>query len=206
MLLVAAVDWCCWLLLLVAAVDCCCWLLLLVAAVDCCCWLLLLIVAVDCCWWLLLLIAAVDCCCWLLLLVAAQKLFEYFRNIFDDLRLRQFAGEEVFEYFRVVDDLRLRQFAGEEVSEYFRVVDDLRLRQFCRRKNLWIFSGCWWKVFEYFRVVGEKSLNISRILMGEKWKRGSPRGSRPESEWILGLCAGYLYSIIQDGRRLSESQ
>ena len=153
--LVVVANCCCWLLLLVAAVDCCCWLI----AVDCCCWLLLLVAAVDWCCWLI----AVDCCCWLLL---PKNIFEYFRNI----------------------------------------VDDLRLRQICRRKSLWIFSGCWWKVFEYFRVVGEKSLNISRTLMGGKWKRGSPRGSRLESEWILWLCAGYLYSIFQDGRRLSESQ
>ena len=115
-LLVAAVDCCCWLLSLIAAAGCCCWLLLLVAAVDCCCWLLLLIAAAGCCCWLLLLVAVADCCCWLLLLIA-QKVFEYFRNI----------------------------------------VDHLRLRQFCRRKSLWIFSGCWWKVFEYFRVVGKKS-------------------------------------------------
>ena len=141
--LVVVANCCCWLLMLVAAVNCCCWLLLLIAAVGCFCWLLLL---VDCCWLLLLVT-----CCWLLLLVAAgQKVFEYFRNI----------------------------------------VDDLRLRQICRRKSLWIFSGCWWKVFEYFRVVGEKSLNISIISMGEKWKRGSPRGSRLEREWILWLCAG----------------
>ena len=145
MLLVAAVDWCCWLLPLVAAVGCCCWLLLLVAAVDCCCWLLLLIAAAGCCCWLLLLIAAVDCCCWLLLLVAAQKLFEYFRNIIDDLRLRQFAGEEVFQYFRVVDDLRLRQI--------------------CRRKSLWIFSGCWWFAAKT-NLQAKKSLNI----FGSWWK------------------------------------
>ena len=148
----------------------------LVVAANCCCWLLILVAAGGCCCWLLLLVAAVDCCCWLLLLIAAaQKVFEYFRDIVDDLRLRQFAGEKVFEYFRVVDDLRLRQN--------------------CRRKSLWIFSGA-----------DEKSLNISRTLMGEKWKRGSPRGSRLESEWILWLCAGYLYSIFQDGRRLSENQ
>ena len=177
--LVVVANCCCWLLLLVAAVDCCCWLLLLDAAVDCCCWL----IAVDCCCWLL----AVDCCC--------PKSLEYFRDRVDDLRLRQVAGEKVFEYFRVVDDLRLRQVAGEKVFEYFRVVDDLRLRQVAGEK-----------VFDYFRFVDDKSLIISRILMGEKWKRGSPRGSRLESEWILWLCAGYLYSIFQDGRRLSESQ
>ena len=133
---------------------------------GCCwCWLLLLIVAAGCCCWLLLLVAAVDCCCWLLLLIAAQKVFEYFRDI----------------------------------------VDDLRLRQICRRKSLWIFSGCWWlaaktnlqakkslnifgllmicgqdkfageKVFEYFRVVDEESLNISRIWVKVRWKRVSPR-------------------------------
>ena len=86
-----------------------------------------------------------------MLIAAAQKVFEYFRDIVVDLRLRKVAGEKVFEYFRIVDYLRLNQIAGE-------------------------------KVFEYFRVVGEKSLNISRTLMGEKWKRGSPRGCRLESE------------------------
>ena len=125
------------------AAGCCCWLLLLVAAVDCCCWLLLLIVAAGCCCWLLPLIAAVDCCCWLLLLIA-QKVFEYFQNIVDDLRLRQFAGEEVFEYFRVVDDLRLRQI--------------------CRRKSLWIFSGCWWFAAKT-NLQAKKSLNIFGLLM-----------------------------------------
>ena len=120
---VAAVDCCCWLLLLVAAVDCCCWLLLLIAVADCCCWLLLLVAAVDCCCWLLLLIADADCCCWLLLLIA-QKVFEYFRNI----------------------------------------VDDLRLRQFCRRKSLWIFSGCWWFAAKTI-LLAEKSLNIFGLLM-----------------------------------------
>ena len=146
LLLVAAFGCCCWLLLLVAAVDCCCWLLLLMAAAGGCCWLLLLVAAVDGCCWLLLLVAAVDCCCWLLLLVA-QKVFEYFRNI----------------------------------------VDYLRLRQICRRKSLWIISGCWyfaaktnlqakkslnifgcwWKVFEYFRIVVEESLNIFQNI-GER--------------------------------------
>ena len=138
-----AAGCCCWFLLLVAAVDCCCWLLLLIVAVGYCCWLLLLIAAVDCCCWLLLLIAVVDCCCWLLLLIA-QKVFEYFRNIVDDLRLRQFAGEEVFEYFRVVDDLRLRQI--------------------CRWKSLWIFSGCWWFAAKT-NLQAEKSLNIFGLLM-----------------------------------------
>ena len=124
LLLVAAAGGCCWLLLLVAAVDCCCWLLLLIAVVDRCCWLLPLIAAVDCCCWLLLLIAAVDCCCWLLLLIAAQKVFEYFRDI----------------------------------------VDDLRLRQICRRKSLWIFSGCWWFAAKT-NLQAKKSLNIFGLLM-----------------------------------------
>ena len=95
------------------------------------------------------------------MIAAAQKVFEYFRDIVNDLRLRQVAGEKVFEYFRIVDDLRLRQVAGEKVFEYFRVVDE---------KSLNIFG------------LLVRSLNISRILMGEKWKRGSPRGSRLESE------------------------
>ena len=114
--LVVAANCCCWLLILVAAVDCCCWLLLLIAAAGCCCWLLLLVAAVDCCCWLLLLVAAVDCCCWLLLLIAAaQKVFEFFRDIVDDLRLRQFCRRKslgifpgcwwkVFEYFQNIDE------------------------------------------------------------------------------------------------------
>ena len=118
-----------------------------------------LVVVANCCCWLLMLVAAVDCCCWLLLLIAAaQKVFEYFRDIVDDLRLRQVAGEKVFEGFRIVDDLRLRQVADEKVFEYFRVVDDLRLRQICRRKSLWIF-----------RVVDEKSLNIFGLLVKSLW-------------------------------------
>ena len=129
------------------------WLLLqLIVVVECCFWLLLLIAPAGCCCWLLLLIAVVDCCCWLLLLIA-QKVFEYFRNI----------------------------------------VDDLRPRQFCRRKSLWIFSGCWWKVFEYFRVVGEKSLNFSRILMRGKRKRVSPRGNRLESGMnAMAVCRLFI--------------
>ena len=165
LLVIAAAGCCCWLLLPIAAADCCCWLLLLVAAVDFCCWLLLLIAAGGCCCWLLLLVAAVDCCCWLLLLIAAQKVFEFFRNI----------------------------------------VGDLRLRQICRRKILWIFSGCWWFAAKT-NLQAKKSLNISRILTGEKWKRGSPRGSRLESEWILWLFAGYLYSAFKMAASFGESQ
>ena len=180
LLLVAAVGCCCWLLLLIAAVDCCSWLLLLIAVVDCCCWLLLLIAAVDCCCWLLLLIAVVDCCCWLLLLIAAV-----------DCPKSLWIFPEYDCWFAAKTILQ----AEKSLNIFGLLV-----------KSLWIFWGCWWKVFECFRVVGEKSFNISRILMGEKWKRSSPRGSRLESDWILWLCAGYLYSIIQDGRRLSESQ
>ena len=152
----------------------------LVAAVDCCCWLLLLVAAVDCCCWLI----AVDCCCWLLLLIAAVGCFCWL------LLLVAFAGCCCPKSLWIFP----------EYSWWFAAKTNLQAK-----KSLNIF-GCWWKVFEYFRVVGEKSLNISRILMGEKWKRGSPRGSKLESEWILWLCTGYLYSIIQDGRRSNESQ
>ena len=196
LLLVAAAGCCCWLLLLVAAAGCCCWLLLLVAAVDCCCWLLLLIAAAGCCCWLLLLIAAAGCCCWLLLLIAAQKVFEYFRILVGDLRLRQFSGEKVFEYFRFVDDLRLRQIRRRKSLWIFSVCWWFAAKTNSQAKKSLNFFGSWWKVFEYFQNIDE----------GEKWKKGSPRGSRLESEWILWLCAGYLYSIFQDGRRLSESQ
>ena len=164
----------------VDAAGCCCWLLLPVAAVDCCCWLLLLIAAAGCCCWLVLLIAAVDYCCWLLLLIVAV-----------DCPRSLWIFPEYSWWFAAKTILQ----AKKSLNIFGLLV-----------KSLWIFSGCWWKVFEYFRVVGEKSLSISRILMGEKWKRGSPRGSRLESEWILWVCAGYLYSIFQEGRRLSESQ
>ena len=140
-----------------------------------------LVVAANCCCWLLILVAAVDCCCWLLLLIADTGCCYWL--------LLLVAAVDCCCW------LLLLIAAAQNVFEYFRVVDDLRLRQICRRKSLWIFSGA-----------DEKSLNISRILMGEKWKRGSPRGSRLESEWTLWLCAGYLYLIFQDGRRLSESQ
>ena len=182
--------------------------MLLIAAAGCCCWLLLMVDAVDCCCWLLLLVDAADCCCWLLLLVAAQKFFDYFQNIVDDLRLRQLCRRKSLWIFSGADEKSLNisgllvksLWIFPEYSWWFAAKTNLRAK-----KSLNIF-GCWWKVFEYFRVVGEKSLNISRILMGEKRKRGSPRGSRLESEWILWLWASYLYSIIQDGRRLSESQ
>ena len=121
--LIVVVECCFWLLLLIAVAGRCCRWLLLVAAVDCCCWLLLLMAAAGGCCWLLLLVAAVDCCCWLLLLVA-QKVFEYFRNI----------------------------------------VDDLRLRQICRRKSLWIFSGCWCFAAKT-NLQAKMSLNIFGLLM-----------------------------------------
>ena len=149
------------------AAGCCCWLLLLVAAVDCCCWLLLLIVvAVDCCCWLLLLIAAVDYCCWL-----PKKSFEYFRNIVDDLRLRQVAGEKVFEYFRIADDLRLRQI--------------------CRRKSLWIFSGCWWFAAKT-NLQAKKSLNVFGLLV--------------KSLWIFSGCWWKVFEYFQniDGTEVEE--
>ena len=134
---------------------------MLVAAADCCCWWLLLLVAVagGCCW-LLLVVAAAGGCCWLLLLVVVAV-----------------AGCCCW----------LLLFIARKLFEFFRDLGDLRLEQFCRRKSLWIFSGCWWfaaktilqaKGLEYFRVVDEKSLNISRTLMGGRWKRVSPRGSR----------------------------
>ena len=124
----------------------------------CCSWLLLTNAAFGCCCWLLLLVAAVDCCCWWLLLIAAGGCCCW-----------------------------LLLLVAQKVFEYFRVVDVLRLRQFCRRKSLWIFSGCWcfavktnlqakkslnifgcwWKVVEYFRVVVEESLNIFQNI-GER--------------------------------------
>ena len=196
LLLIAAVDCCCWLLLLIAADGCCCWLLLLVAAVDCCCWLLLLVAAVDCCWWLLLLIAAAGCCCWLLLLVASVDCCWWL------LLLIAAAGCCFWLLLLVaaVDCCSKSLWIFPEYSWWFAAKTNLQA------KKSWNIFESWWKVFEYFRVVGEKSLNISRILMGERWKRGSPRGSRLESEWILWLCAGYLYSAFKMAASFGESQ
>ena len=210
--LVVVANCCCWLLMLVAAVNCCCWSLLLIVAVGwllliaavgwflliaaagcwCwllllvdCCWLLLLSAAVDCCCWLI----AVDCCCWSLLLIAAVGW----------LLLIAAVGSLLLSAAACCCCLK-SLWIFPEYSWWFAAKTNLQAK-----KYLNIF-GCWWKIYEYIRVVGEKSVNFSRILMGEKWKRGSPRGSRLESEWILWLCAGYLYSIIQGGRQLSESQ
>ena len=136
-MLVVAANCCCWLLMLVAAVDCCCWLLLLIAApgccwllllvaAGCCCWLLLLVAAVDCCCWLLLLIAAASCCWWLLLLVAAQKVFEYFRDIVVDLRLRQLCRRKNLWIFSGADEKSLNIFG-------------------LLVKSLWKFPDYWWE-------------------------------------------------------------
>ena len=168
--------------MLTSVAGCCCWLLLLVSAADSCCWLFLLVAAN---------IAFAGCCCWLLLLIAAV------------------GGRKVFEHFRDIGDLRRRQICRRKCL-YFRVVDDLRLRQFCRRKSLWMFSGCWWKVFEYFRVVDEKSLNISRRLMGGKWKRFSPPGSRVVDgrKWMNknGCALGIYTRMAADSVSFGESQ
>ena len=122
-LVVVVANCCCWLLMLVAAVNCCCWLLLLIAAVGCFCWLLLLIAAVDCFCWLLLLIAAVGC---LLLSAAAQKVFEYFRNMVDDLRLRQICRRKSLWIFSGVDEKSLNIFG-------------------LLVKSPWIFPEYWWE-------------------------------------------------------------
>ena len=134
---------CSWLLLSNAVAGWCCWLLLLIAAVDCCycyCWLLLLVAAAGCCCWLLLLVAAAGCC-WLLLLVAAAGCCCW---------------------------LLLLVLIAQKVFEYFRVVDDLRLRQICRRKSLWIFSGCCWFAAKTI-LQAKKSLNIFGLLKKSLW-------------------------------------
>ena len=170
-----AAGCCCWLLLLVAAVDCCCWLLPLIVAAGCCCWLLLLVAAVDCCCWLLLLIVAVDCCCWLLLLIAAV-----------DCPRSLWIFPEYSWWFAAKTICRRRSLWIFSNCWWSAAKTNLQAKKSLNSFgllmiSLWIFSGCWWKVIEYFRVVGEKSLEISRILMGEKWKRSSPRRSRLES-------------------------
>ena len=123
---------------LVDAVDCCCWLLLLVVAAGCCCWLILLIAAVDSCCWLLLLVVAAGCCCWYLLIAGVDGC------------------------------CWLLLLIAQKVFEYFRVVDDLRLRQICRRKSLWIFSGCW-RFAAKTNLQAKKSLNIFGWLKKSLW-------------------------------------
>ena len=176
----------CWLPLGVADGDRCCWLMLLVAADWCCwslllvaaCWLLLLIAVADCCCWLLLLVAAVDRCCWLLLGYC----------LLDGCWL-------LLEYCCCLESLWIfmgcRWFEAKIISQ--------------AKQTLNIF-GCWWFVFEYFRVVDEKSLNISGLLMksfwifpeywwerfGRKFRLGEIGKLMVASEWILWLCAGFL--------------
>ena len=100
------------------------------------------------CCWLLLLVNAADCCCWLLLLVAVAGCCCW-----------------------------LLLLIARRVFEYFREIGGSRLRQFCRRKKLWIFSGCRWFAAKAISQA-KKLLNIFRILMGGRWKRVSPRASR----------------------------
>ena len=135
-------------MLLIVAAGCCWWLMLLIAAVDSCCWLLLLVVAAGCCWWLMLLTAAVDSCCWLLLLVVADCWCWW-------LLLVAAVGSCCW----------LMLLIAQKVFEYFRVADDLRPRQICRRKSLWIFSGCWWFAAKT-NLQAKKSLNTFGLLMG----------------------------------------
>ena len=120
-------SWIVWMLLvgweLVVVANCCCWLLMLVAAVNCCCWLLLLVAFAGCCCWLPLLVD----CCWLLLLVAAaQKVFEYFRNIVDNLRLWPICRQKSLWIFSGVDEKSLNIF-------------------WLLVKSLWIFPEHWWE-------------------------------------------------------------
>ena len=193
LLLIAAVDCCCWLLLLIAAVagcccwllllvvvaGCCCWLLLLVAAAGCCCWLLLLIVAAGSCCWLLLLVAAADCCCWLLLLIA-QKVFEYFQNTVDDLRLRQFCRRKSLWIFS-------------EYSWRFAAKTNLQAKKSLNifgllLKGLWIFPEYGWEE-------GGREFRLGEV---GSWLQ-------PVNEYY-GRALGIYTRSFQDGRRLSESQ
>ena len=151
LLLVAAAGCCCWLLLLVATAGCCCWLLLLVAAAGRCCWLLLLVAAAGCCCWLLLLVATAGCCCWLLLLVAAAGRCCWLLLLVAAVdcccwllagNLWNFPGYWCFAAKTILQAKNSLNIFG------------------LLMKSLRIFSGCWWKVFEYFRIVDEKFLNI----------------------------------------------
>ena len=138
------------------------WILIVVS--DCCCWLLLLVAVADCCCWLLLLVVAVDCCCWLLLLTA-------------------FVAADCCCWLL----LFITAAGCWKVFEYFRDVGELRLREVCRRKGLWIFSGCWWfavktnlqakKSSDFFGLL-VKSLWIFSEYWWEEGGRVSPRGSR----------------------------
>ena len=154
-MLIADAGCCCWWLLLIAFAGCCCWWLLLIALAGCCCWWLLLIALAGCCCWWLLLVAFAGCCCWWLLLVAFAGCCCWW------WLLIAFAGCWLPESLRIFPEYWW--FAAKTILQ--------------AKKSLNLF-GCWWKVFEYFRVVGEKSLNISWFLMEGRWKRVSPPGSK----------------------------
>ena len=155
-------------------------------------WMLVAAAGRCCCWlllvgWMLLVAPAVDCRCWLLLLVAGW--------------LPVAAGI---------------LFAGGKVFEYFRDIDDLRLKQLCRRKTLWIFSGCWWfaakiceKVFENFQDIDDLRLRqFCRrkslcIFPGYWWKESGREFRFGEIDQLTECsgsqkweCAGYLYSAM----------
>ena len=196
----------CWLLLLIAAVDCCCWLLLLIDAVGCCCWLLLLVAGwllvaagILLAGWLLvaarillagwLLVAAgILLAGWLLvaarvllagwLLVAAGILLAGWLLVAARILLAGWllvaAGILLAGWLLVAAGILL---AGQKVFEYFQDIGDLRLSWFCRRKTLWIFSGCWWFAAQT-GLQAEKFSIFFKIVMVGMWKRVSPRGSR----------------------------
>ena len=119
----------------------------------------MLVAAVDCCCWSLLLIAAAGYCCWSLLMVAAADCCCW-----------------------------LLLLIAAAVRCCWLLLLVAAANCCCWPESLCIFPGYWWfaaktilqtkKVFEYFRVVDGKSSNISRILMGGRWKGVSPRGSR----------------------------
>ena len=128
---------------------------------DCCWWSFLLVAAANCCCWLLLMVAFAGCCCWLLLLIAAA-----------DCRCWLL--------------LLIAAAGGRKVFEYFRDIDDLRLRQFCRRKSLWIFSGCWWKVFEFFQNIDERKVEES-FASGKLVVDSSKRMNIMAVHWVFIL-------------------
>ena len=94
---------------------------------------------------------------------AGEKVFEYFR-------LMMICGQAILQAKKTLNISRLLMIcgqdnsAGEKIFEFFQVVDDLRLRELCRRKSVGIFPGCWWFAAKTILQV-KKSLNVFGILM-----------------------------------------
>ena len=148
---------------------------LVVAAVDCYCRMLLLVAAVDCCCWLLLLIAAAGGWCWLLLLVAAV-------------------------------DCPKSLWIFPEYSWWFAAKTILQAKKSLNifgllTKSLWIFSGCWWKVFEYFQNIDERKVEES-FASGKLVVDSSKRMNIMAVHWVSILDTFKMAVVLAGANRI----